>query len=171
MPGVMRAIALALVLLAAPLAGCASSEEANTADQGPAPEWSFTDTDGQTHSRESASGSPTVIFFMATWCSSCQKKTSDMKRVHDDYAQAGVDVFSVTVDSNEGDEDLERWKEDFSQNWPHGTDDQAQLQQAFGVRSQSNVVILDGEGHKVEHWGYGAATYDEMSAVLDDLGA
>lgn len=164
----MRALLLALALLAAPVAGCLSGEESPT---GGSPEWSFEDTEGQTHSQETAAGSPTVIFYMATWCPSCQELTSEMKQVHDEYASQGVDVFSVTVDPGETHEDLERWKAEHEQAWPHGIDEDAQLQRTYGVDSQSNVVVLDGEGLKVEHWGYGKATAEEVGAVLDELGA
>jgi peroxiredoxin len=134
----------------------------------PAPEWSFTDTDVETHSANASSGSPTVIFYMATWCPSCKELTSELGTVHDNYTPRGVDVYSVTVDRGETHDDLENWKTEHDQPWPHGIDEDAQLQQTFGVDSQSSVVVLDEEGYLVDRWGYGEATADEVSATLDE---
>jgi len=164
----MRAWLLALALLAAPLAGCASqpaSDPAQDSDQ--APQWSFTDTEGTEHSTDSASGSPTVVFYMATWCSSCKSMTTEMAQVHEEHASQGVDVFSVAVDPGEGDEDLESWKAEYDQPWPHGVDEGSQMQRAYGVDSQSSVVVLDAEGSLVEGWGYGEATAEDVSQAIE----
>lgn len=161
-------LALAIVLLVAPLAGCAGSNPAPAEEQS-SHAWSFEDTEGVEHSNETAAGSPTVLFFMATWCSSCEKKTEDMRGVHDAYEEGAVDVFSVTVDDRENAEDLEAWKAEHEQPWPHGVDEGLEVARTFGVDQTSNVVILDGENRVVEHWGYGQATESEMREVLDEL--
>jgi thiol-disulfide isomerase/thioredoxin len=160
----MRAFLLALVLLAAPRAGCAGGD--TEASRG---EWAFSDTEDEEHSRESTSGSPTVIFYMATWCPSCEDMTSEMSQVHAEHGEQ-IDMLSAGVDPGETDQDLETWKNEPDQPWPHGIDQEAQLQRAYGVDSQSSVVVLDDEGVLAEKWGYGEATAEEVSAVLDNLG-
>jgi peroxiredoxin len=164
----MRAFLLALVLLAAPMAGCAGGQDPSSSGE-QAPEWSLEDTDGEMHTRESTSGSPTVIFYMATWCPSCEDMTSEMSQVHAEHGEQ-IDMLSAGVDPGETDQDLETWKNEHDQPWPHGIDQDAQLQRAYGVDSQSSVVVLDDEGVLAEKWGYGEATAEEVSAVLDNLG-
>lgn len=163
----MRApsVALALALLAAPLAGCTSGEEAGDEPL----EWRFTDTEGEVHSNGTAAGTPTVFFFMATWCPSCQALAEDTRTVHDDYADDGVDVLTLSWDPDEGEEDLEDWKDDHNQSWPHGVDPGLETARTFDVDEQSTVVILDADNVKAAHWDYGQASADEMSAILDDL--
>lgn len=161
-------VLLAIALVAAPLAGCAGSQPAPVDEQS-GHAWSFVDTEGVEHSNETAAGSPTVLFFMATWCSSCQKKTDDMRGVHGAYEEEAVDVLSLTVDDRESASDLEAWKTEYDQPWPHGVDEGLEVARTFGVDQTSNVVILDGENRVVEHWGYGQATESEMREVLDDL--
>lgn len=166
----MRGIhaAFALMLLALPLAGCMGGDPAGPVG-GESVGWSFVDTEGQEHSNETAAGSPTVLFFMATWCASCQEKTEDMRGVHDAYHAQGVDVFSVTVDPEEDDGDLESWKQSYDQPWPHGMDPGLEMAQTFGVQQTSNVVLLDGDNRVVQHWGYGQANEAAMASILDDL--
>lgn len=165
----MRRVALvaAVALLAAGLAGCMSSEPAPPTDE--ALEWRFTDTEGQVHDHEAAAGSPTVIFFMATWCGSCEKKADDMRAVHEAYDEEGVDVYSLSVDPRETPEDLEQWKASHDQPWPHGVDEDLNVSQTFDVEQTSNVVVLDGQNRIVQHWGYGEANEEAMRSVIDEL--
>ncbi len=161
-------VAVAVALLAVPLTGCLGSDPGAPLS-GESVSWSFVDTDGVEHSNDTAAGSPTVVFFMATWCASCQEKTEDMRAVHEAYEPHGVDVFSVTVDPNEDVEDLEAWKQTYQQPWPHGTDPELAMAQTFGVQQTSNVVVLDGDNQLVTHWGFGQANEAAMTSILDDL--
>jgi len=163
----MRAWILALLLVAAPLTGCADSGQPAQDGEG-VPAWSLEDTNGTTHTHETVAGSPTVIFYMATWCPSCQDMTSEMRQVHEDHG-ASIDVLSAGVDPGESDSDLERWKSQYNQSWPHGIDEDAEMQQAHGIESQSSVVVLDDEGVRTEKWGYGEATAEEVSNVIESL--
>lgn len=160
-----RAVLLALLLVGTALTGCTGAEQ--TSDEPLA--WSFTDTEGQDHSDETAAGSPTVFFFMATWCSSCQAMTDDMRQVHADHSADGVDVYSLSWDPQEDEEDLAAWKAEYNQSWPHGNDPDLDVAETFGVESQSSVVLLDGDNKKARHWGYGEATASDVSAAVDGL--
>lgn len=161
-----RVLLLATALVAVPMAGCASGG----GDGGGEPiAWRFTDTDGQVHSNGTAAGSPSVLFFMATWCPSCRDLADDMRAVHEDYADRGVHVYSLSWDPDEDEDDLESWKAEHDQPWPHGNDPGLEVASAMDVQSQSSVVILDGESVKARHYGYGEASHGKMSEILDGL--
>lgn len=169
----MRLDILLLAVALLPLAGCAAPAEpappsgARGADVGPV--WSFTDTAGQTHSRDEPPANATILFFMATWCSSCKRTAPVLADVHADYAPLGVRTYSVTTDPSESDDDLERWMAAYAQPWPHGTDASFSMQQTFGISSQSSVVLLGAEGRVVRSWGYGQVTGDVLRGELDAL--
>ncbi len=162
-----RYVALALALFTVPLAGCVSDEPTPEDEAGLA--WSFTDTEGVDHSHETAAGSPTVVFFIATWCPSCQEKASEVRAVHEAYQAEGVDVFTLTVDTEERHEDLEAWKQEHEQPWPHGVDEDVQTARTMGVTQTSNVVVLDGDNRIEHHWGYGQYSEEAISNVLEGL--
>lgn len=165
----MRRLLLTLALLTLPLAGCASQDPGPApGEPGEVPAWSFTDLDGTQHSNASATGSPTVLFFMATWCKSCQAMTDDLSQVHAAYGQE-IDLFSVSFDPSEGPEDLARWKQTYNQSWPHGVDQGSSIARTFGVNRQSSVVVLDADGGFTKGWGYGQASAEGIGAVLDEL--
>jgi peroxiredoxin len=149
--------------------GDAGGAGPGTTAAGAGPWWSFTDTEGATRSRDTVAGKPVVLFFMATWCSTCKRLTGDLREVHAQYSERGVSVFSVTFDPTETDEDLEGWKARYSQPWPHGVDPSLSIQREFGVDAQSSVVVLDEKGNLENRWGYGQATRAAVASVLDDL--
>lgn len=160
----MRPFLVALVLL---LAGCAG-QGGEPAASGSAPTWSFTDLDGMVHSRDAPPGNATVLFFMATWCTSCRGKAPMISEVHGDYAARGVRFYSIDVDPTERVESIRAWQRERDQPWPHGVDAGASVQRAFGVTSQSSVVVLDGSGAVGRSWGYGAVTEEGLRAALDE---
>jgi thiol-disulfide isomerase/thioredoxin len=161
----MQARFLLTVLLLAPLAGCLGPEGASPGDGAPA--WSFTDTEGMVHARDAPEGNATVLFFMATWCGTCVGKAPMLAEVHDEYADRGVRFYSLDFDATETPDQIRTWKERRDQPWPHGVDPGLAVQRAFGVTSQSSVVVLDGSGRVVESWGYGAVTGPALRAALD----
>lgn len=162
----MRAILLAVALVAAPLAGCAGSQPA-PGGEGAAASWTVVDTEGREHTASSTRGQVLVVFFMATWCPSCQRMTEDMAEVHQAYAGQGVQMLSVSWDPEEDHEDLEEWKESYDQPWPHGIDRAFAIHQAYGISRQSSVIVLDSQGALVERWGYGQADAEAVSQAID----
>lgn len=105
---------------------------------------------------------------MATWCGTCASKAPVLADVASDYAARGVRTYSVTFDPSEDDADLRAWMEKHGQAWPHGVDKGLAMQRAFGVKSQSEVVVLDADGEVVEHFGYGRVTDANLRAALDE---
>lgn len=164
----MKSVGAVLVALA--LAGC--SGPASTAPPAPGsdakgPDWSFSGVDGATYSRDLPEGNATVLFFMATWCGSCRSKAPVLAEVVPEYADTGLRVYSVDFDASETAEDLRAWQEQYDQHWPHGTDPGLRTQRALGVRIQSTVVVLDADGHIVEHFGYGEVTAPALRDAID----
>lgn len=164
--------AAALLLASGVLAGCVGEPsgevptETNADGETIGPSWSFTDTNGTEHSRDSAMGDPSILFFMATWCGSCRQNAPRLAEVHDAFQGKGLDVYSLSWDPTENDDDLERWKSRYDQTWPHGLDPDNRIAKTFGITSQSSFVVLDHQGLVVERFGYpGASESDLRDAV------
>lgn len=132
------------------------------------PEWSFVDTEGVERSRASTAGGPVVLFFMATWCAACKANAPRVAAVHETFAPQGLQVLSVGWDPLETAAELDAWKERYAQPWPHGTDPGANVARAFGVTSQSSLVVLDDAGNPVRTWGYGGATEQDLRAAVEE---
>lgn len=169
--------ALAALLIALPaLAGCATTpgvpptaascpDDPGTAGKGPW--WCFEDTDGAAHTRDAPAGNATVIFFMASWCGSCQAKAPVFRDAHAAYAGEGLRTYSVSWDATDDAASLEAWKAEHDQPWPHGVDPGFAIQKIFGITSQSSAVVLDGDGVLVRKFGYGQVTATGLRAAVE----
>lgn len=169
--GMRLAVLTCLALL---LSGCAGgpapSDGGAPASGGEgvdAPAWSFTAVDGTTHTHASDANA-TVLFFMATWCSSCRTKAPVLASVHEDYADRGVRMLSVDFDPSESPDDIARWQESHDQDWPHGLDTGLRMQRHFQVTTQSTVLVLDAQGEVVKRFGYGGFNEGAYRTALDD---
>lgn len=153
--------AFAPLLIAIVLAGCAAPGSTPP----PAAEgWRLTDTRGEVWSSETLEGKPALLFFMASWCSSCKTVAPSLARLHEEYGDR-VQFLSVGWDPTEDHATLDQWSEDHAQPWPHGTDPGRELVRQFEVRTQSTVVVLDGEGNVVWKSGYGPGESDVRAAL------
>lgn len=179
-------LSILTLLLASPLSGCLGGDsrgqdtgllpppdDASGDDSAAAapPEWSFVATDGETYARDSPEGNATMLFFMATWCSTCRGMAPMVSSVHESFAPQGLRTYSVSVDATSREEqslDSYDWKESANQDWPHGIDRGQTMMRTFGIFQQSSLVVLDGEGHVVQKWGYGRATEEEVRAAVEE---
>ena len=158
----MRALLLAAALL---LAGCTG---------GPAPvsgevkAWSFTDTDGATHSGESSKGEPTLLFFMATWCSKCQTTAPRLTQLHHEFMGKPLHLYTLSHDPTEDSSDLTMWKSKYNQMWPHGVDQGSATAKTFGITKQSSIVVFNKDGEEFRKWIYATPSLDELRSAVNE---
>jgi len=157
------------------LAGCASPAGPaipQTDDPASPPSttalWTFTAIDGATYTSEAPARNATILFFMATWCSTCRSKAPMLAGVAAEYQARGVATYSLDFDATETADDLRAWQERYQQAWPHGIDRGLRIQRLYEVRSQSSVLVLDASGALVKHFGYGQVSERELRGALDE---
>lgn len=162
-----KALFVGALFLSIGLAGCSGGSRSFPDEPGLGPTWTFVDIEGTEHSRDTAAGSPSVLFFMATWCAKCQATAPDLAKVHTARGN-NVSFYTLSWDPQEDASDLREWQSHYKQNWPHGIDSGSQVARTFGVTSQSSVVVLDASGDMVKRWIYDDPTAAELNAALDD---
>jgi thiol-disulfide isomerase/thioredoxin len=154
----------AILAAALLLAGCASTETFEPTT-GPGPEWSFVDTSGTTHSRDTAAGKPAVVFFMATWCVKCQGTAPTLTEL---AKSRDVRMYTVSWDPQEDEADLARWMDKYGHAWPHGVDPGSKTAQTFQINAQSSLVVLDPSGNLVQRWIYANPSLESLQAAVDE---
>lgn len=154
----MLRVALVFALV---LAGCAGPATGDRIS------WSVTDVDGRAHSDTTVAGKPTVLFFMATWCTSCRSLAPGLADLAD--ANPEVQFLSVGWDPSEDAADLRGWATQYRNDWPHALDPGAKTAQAFSITSQSSVVLLDDTAAVAQAWGYGQANKEKIASAIAGL--
>ena len=70
-----------------------------------APDWTLVDEDGREYSLSDYRGQVVVLDFFATWCTFCQRAMPAIQKLHDDYADRGVALFSLSCRERDADAD------------------------------------------------------------------
>jgi len=119
-----------------------------------APEIKLPDADGKLYSLSSYYGkSPVVIYFYPKADTpGCTKQACGMRDDWKKFEEAGIPVFGISVDSIE---DLKKFREKYSLNFPLLSDEKKEVTKAYGVLNllgfASRVTfIVDKEG-KIAH--------------------
>ena len=88
---------------------------------------------------------PTVLFFMAAWCTSCKEEEHALAQIHETYGEQ-VRLISIDTDPNRDSmADLRNFKQQYGGDWPHvmGT---TQLIRDYRITSLDTTYILDSQG-------------------------
>ena len=155
-----------LLLATLLLSGCAApSPSGGTGADGSAA-WRFTAFDGVEHGPAAPDANATVLFFMATWCTSCRAKAPVLTAAYDDHAARGVRFLSIGFDPSESEAEFAAWQGRYGHPWPHGLDQGREVQRALGVAIQSTVLVLDSDGKEIERFGYGQVTEQALGDAI-----
>lgn len=119
-----------------------------------APDFKLPDADGKLYSLSSYRGkSPVVIYFYPKADTpGCTKQACGIRDDWKKFEEAGIPVFGISVDSIE---DLKKFREKYSLNFPLLSDEKKEVTKAYGVLNllgfASRVTfIVDKEG-KIAH--------------------
>ena len=133
---------------------------------------SFTTVDGKTETVASLRGQPTLLWFVATWCPSCQAGTSAVAQEFPQLRAAKLKVVEVELYQNFGQsgpsiqdfgksEAGTRWGDP---NWIFGTSSQ-QLTNAYDTEGASDIYyLLDPSGRVAYVNSSPAATLPDLLA-------
>src|SRR5262245_59900575 len=100
----MKKTSLVLMLVLT-LIGCGSNpllvkpEEAVNQPKGPAPDFDLDQVVGGKLKADEIKGKITVVDFWATWCQPCIAEIPNFNKIHEKWADKGVEMLGITVES------------------------------------------------------------------------
>ena len=115
-----------------------------------APEISLPDPSGKVRSLSSLKGKVVLLDFWASWCGPCRKANPHVVEVYNKYKSKGFDVFSVSLDKQDG---KQKWIEAIKQDglvWGNHVSDLQFWDSApaavYGVRSIPKTFLIGKDG-------------------------
>lgn len=88
---------------------------------------------------------PTVLFFMAAWCTSCKQEESHLRQVRQQYGD-NVRLISIDADPDRDTmQDLAAFKKQYGGDWIHVMAT-TQLIQTYRLTSLDTTYIINAEG-------------------------
>ncbi len=124
------------------------------AQGGPAPDFTFPNTDNQPYTLSAQKGKVVLIEFMAPWCPHCQADVPIFNELNAKYKDKGVDVIGVSASSRGIDnespiamDDLVKFRDQFKAEVPLLFDPELKAANAYGVEYYPTVYIIDKSGN------------------------
>ncbi len=115
-----------------------------------APEISLPDPSGKVRSLSSLKGKVVLLDFWASWCGPCRKANPHVVEVYNKYKSKGFDVFSVSLDREDG---KQKWIDAIAQDglvWPNHVSDLKWWSSApagvYGVQSIPKTFLIGKDG-------------------------
>ncbi|MBL7806988.1 MAG: redoxin domain-containing protein [Saprospiraceae bacterium] len=116
----------------------------------PAPDISLPDPSGKVRALSSLKGKVVLLDFWASWCGPCRKANPHVVEVYNKYKDKGFDVFSVSLDKQDG---KQKWIDAIKQDglvWPNHVSDLQFWDSApaalYGVRSIPKTFLIGKDG-------------------------
>lgn len=133
-----------------------------------APDFTVTTISGETVSRESflASGKPTLVYFMASWCPTCAKNWPSLNQIYTEYGDR-VNLVAISIDPTDTQEVLNDLAAKKGLIFPI-VPGNPQLMLDFGVKGQATTVGIDSEGN-IQFIKSGEFSLDEYRSMVEEL--
>ncbi len=118
------------------------------ADQ--APELVVSTLDGGTYRLSEHRGEPVVLFFTASWCSSCIPEIATLNKLYEQYQDKGLQVVVVSIDPGDRPADFARFK-GIAQggNYVWGLDTGEKAAVAFDIKALETKIVIGRDGQVV----------------------
>lgn len=125
--------------------------------------------DGSVFDLAEERGNVVVVFFMAAWCWTCIPETEALAQIHEQYADQGVRVLILDVDTTENEGDLAEFRNSYGAGehlWAMDLD--VEVARTYEVLSLDTTIFIDREG-RVAYRDGSPTPYDTLAAVIEAL--
>lgn len=131
-----------------------------------APDFTLTDTEGNTFSLSDFRGKVVVLDFMATWCGPCKDLINTLKSISITHPE--VVIISIDIDTTETNQKLKDFKEECEANWIFALDTKVEaVSVKYNAVGIPKTVIINPKGEiAFEH--VGDLSYSELSQEIEN---
>ena len=132
---------------------------------GPAPNVSFTSSDGKVLSLKSFQGKPVLLDFWATWCGPCVESMPSLKSLYNEADKHGLVMLSIDEDDDAS--QAAEFLSAHQETWLNFHDD-GEIARVFPNRGIPHFVLIDSSGSIV----FSESSFDEpaLRAAIARLG-
>lgn len=145
----------------------AEGEAAAPLKGAPAPGFSLTGIDGQTHNLGDLRGHPVLVNFWATWCEPCRLEMPAIQARYQRYGSEGLMVLAVDYDEPQA--DVSAFGQELGLTFPLLLDPRGRVQKLYQVRGYPSSFFVDRAG-TVQVVQIGVMTEGQLDRNLAAIG-
>ena len=136
----------------------------------PAPEFHLRAFDGQTYSKTSLQGRPTLLVFWAPWCRYCQMELPILAKFYQGNKPEQLQVLTIAFSDTRAHVEEYVTSNPNTFVFPTAYDQDNDVAQAFGVNATPTFVVMDAQGEMIlAHRGAGINQNPQYQEFLRSL--
>ena len=112
----------------------------------PAPSYAATSIDGDSVSLASQRGQVVLLNIWATWCHPCRAEIPELRAIHDQYRDRGLQLVGVSVDADGSDDAIRAFMRDYQMTFPIWRDPDERVSTTFLAVGVPATFLIDKQG-------------------------
>jgi len=132
-----------------------------------APNFVVTSIDGERVALDQYRGRVVILDLMATWCGPCADQMEELNHIYAEYPESQVVILSIGVDTDETDQQLRNFRDQYYANWRFSSDTD-DVGTKYDASSIPTMAIIDQAG-KLEWRHAGLTLADDLRDIIDPL--
>lgn len=150
---------------------CSRGPEKVAETTGKAPDFTLSDTHGNTTTLSSLRGKVVILEFWATWCPPCRESVPELNEMYEKFKGKNVELLGISVDKGGDAPSVVRaFLTERAVAYPVLLDNR-NVNNSYGVSGIPAIFIIDKEGRVVKHFtgfipGLGKTLSKEVEALL-----
>lgn len=161
---------LLAIFVSATAWGALPPKESREFDGTKAPPFELKTTDGKTVSLKNFEGRPFLFVFFASWCPPCRAELAQLSKLHEKYAQEGLGILAVAIDSTETPEtvkDVEPLASNLKLPFTIALTSK-QVNGDYHFKGIPTIIVLDAKG-RIARTFYGFQEMKKLEPVLQGV--
>ncbi len=110
------------------------------------PRYATVSLDGDSVSLEGLEGKVVLLNIWATWCHPCRTEIPQLRALHAQYQQQGLELVGVSVDTDGTDDAIRSFMRDFDMTFPIWRDPDERISTQFRVVGVPATFLIDRQG-------------------------
>lgn len=110
----------------------------------PAPTFTLSGLNGETHILSEYQGQTVIINFWATWCEPCREEMPDLQEIHEQYADDGLVILAVNAGESEA--TIQEFVDEFGLTFPILPDPGFEVSELYEVQAYPSTYFVDADG-------------------------
>lgn len=134
-----------------------------------APDFNLETPDGENHTLSDHQGSPTLVFFWASWCAICKRAMPDLEEVFQTYRDQGFNILAVNVRYQDDYNAALAYFETSGYSYTMLVDEDGSVADAYRLHALPTSILINSDGVITSVTIGAGMTQATLSAELEQL--
>jgi cytochrome c biogenesis protein CcmG/thiol:disulfide interchange protein DsbE len=136
----------ALILVLTACSGSSADSGGRVEVGAPAPSYRAVSLAGDSVSLADQKGKVVLLNIWATWCHPCRDEIPDLRKIHAQYKDRGLELVGVSVDADGAEQNIRDFMKEFEMTYPVWLDPAERISARFLTIGVPTTFLIDRDG-------------------------